>query len=221
MQDILSNTPVFMVGCDLDLSLVKRLTKGDHVLLEMNGGRIFSKLSNRCVTKERWMVVSCDQQSLVLRHDAIRHDLVLPFDSLLRLSERETAVFSIRDTYFGDGPKYVILQFSDYALTLADAEDKAFDAELLLQAPRKQVLMGLVKALRTFSHPGWGYRSVCRFALRSDVRAKIINAFRTEDWEIINSQSDKTIVAIAEELSWLPLLENNSVAHCGEPTESH
>jgi hypothetical protein len=50
---------------------------------------------------------------------------------------------------------------------------------------------------------GWGWKSVCRFALRSGITPRTIEAFRNGDWFKINSLSDDVIQMILRELRWM------------------
>jgi hypothetical protein len=208
-----NQNPIFVIGSDVDRELVlsRAFSRGDHLLVEMNGGRIFSKNPNRCVTAERWDVVS-NKTSLTLRHPSVcGHDLVLPYASLLPGGLRQPAVFMIHDTYFAPGPLYIILQFIDSVVSGDYCSEAAFSAEGLKHIPKQDVITGLIRGLKDFSD-GWDYRGICRFSLRANVRAKIIDAFRKENWDVLNTLDRKTLTRIAEELSWLPcLLRQNGI----------
>lgn len=206
--------PIFVIGSDVDRELVlsKTFSRGDHLLVEMNGGRIFSKRINRCVTTERWIVVSANGKSLTLRHPTVSgHDLILPYDSLLPGSMRQPAVFLIHDAYFAPGPLYVVLQFIDCVVEGDSCHSPSYSAEELKHIPKHEVIAGLIKGIKDFSD-GWDYRGICRFSLRANVRAKVIDAFRKEDWDILNTLKRETLTRIADELAWLPcLLRQNGV----------
>jgi len=206
------NRIVHVVGPDIDRELVKTLTEGDRILVEMNGVRVFTTHYCTLVADEPWRVKSNTSFALTIEHPSIKHDLILPYSALLKSSLVEPAVFVIDDRFFSkSGPLYVILQFISYRMNFVDVggafkldyDVSVFDSILADSDARRAVLQKISQRLGKFKHPGWGYRSLCRFALRASVRVKVIEAFRNRDWPIIMEQSVETIKRIASELAWI------------------
>jgi hypothetical protein len=202
-------TTAWVVGADLDRACVQGLIEGDKVLCEMNGARVFSSYDNPMVADEPWVVVSNDESELVLHHKSKDRTVRLPYETLLKLAPKEPAVFLIKDKRLSPGPIYCLLQFAQHrmdASKVAKVFPMAFDPANILREARKEVIEKIVETLATFSHPGWGYRSVCRFALRSNVRAKTIGEIKDQDWKSICALPDETLVKIMREMNWIPYL---------------
>jgi hypothetical protein len=135
----------YVVGPDLDVDLCKSLVPGDHVLLEVNGGRYYTEQKNPLVAEEPWIILEndwFDEQSvadgptartkprgqLVLKHGRVAHPVILDYDQLLNLPKGQPAVFKTtkgKNEHLPDGPLYVILQLIAFKLT-EDRVDEAF-----------------------------------------------------------------------------------------------
>lgn len=206
----------YVVGADLDKTLLSSLAKGDQVLCEMNGARVFSNFSNPLVADEPWIVVSNDDRKLVLRHKSKDRLLSLPYSKLLKLRAREPAVFLLTDKSLADGRVYVIVQFVSHRIPVKQIHKQfpmVFDAAAVLKEDRKGVIDAIVDKLGEFSYPGWNYMGVCRFALRSSVRVPIIDAFRERDWKVISEQKDDVLLRIMNEMNWMPYLLSQSALY--------
>lgn len=206
-----------VIGADLDISLVRGLVQGDHVLCEMNGARIFSNLANPLVADDPWVVVSNNAKKLVLRHPSVSRNLTLHYSKLLRLKQHEPAVFMIHDPYLAPGRIYVILQFVSHRLPSSEIDHQfpmAFDAAAVLAEDRTNVINAIVEKIAEFDYPGWGYMGVCRYSLRSNIRVPIISGFRDRDWKIINEQNDAVLLRMMREMNWLPYLLAQSNPYC-------
>lgn len=203
---------VAVMGPDIDSSLVRSLTEGDKILVEMNGIRVQSTHPCPLVAEEPWLVVSNTPVALTLTHSQVIEPLVLPYTAMLELAPTQPAVFKIEDIGIADGPIYVLLQFIAFRhdsnkvdKVFPLAWDSAFFMEFMAHpSVRQESVERIVDTLATFKPTNWTYMGVLRFALRSQVRVKVINAFRTRDWDIISQQSDETLAKIAQELSWVP-----------------
>ena len=205
----------YVVGADLDKTLLTRLVKGDRVLCEMNGARVYSSYTNPIVSDETWEVVSNDERKLVLRHRSKERPLILPYSKLLNLKDRDPAVFMLTDKKLadGDGRVYVIVQFVSHKIPIDQIHQQfpmVFDAAAVLKEDRKGVLNAIVNKLGEFSYPGWNYMGVCRFALRASIRVPVIDAFRERDWNVISNESDEDILRIMTEMNWMPYLLSQS-----------
>lgn len=203
-----------VVGQDLDHDFMQSqpaLGDGDKVLVEMNGTRIFSNSGCPLVVEDAWEVIRSDSDGIVLSHPKLAEGLMLPIDALVSHSG-EPAVWQIEDKRFAQGPIYCLLQFVAYHVAQEDVKGfkpaydiESFDEILLNKPARDHIQMALIKRLQKLQHPGWGYNSLCRFSLRSNVRAKVINAFRKSDWEVIEKQDDDVLKKIIGELGWVNL----------------
>jgi hypothetical protein len=196
----------WVIGGDLDPELVRSLVPGDQLLCEMNGARIYSRLRCPLAAEDPWSVVSNNLAKLVLQHPRIPRPLRLPYERLLRLPPNQPAVFQIRDQTLSPGPIYVLLQFASYRLPLPEIIKNyplSLDVERLVGQSREEMVARLLETIRTFERPGWGYRGVCRFSLRSHTRVRIIEAFRVGDMTAIRRLPDATIATMAREMNWL------------------
>jgi hypothetical protein len=205
----------WIIGADLDPALVRALVRGDKVLCEMNGRRSYSRLGCPLAAEEPWTVVLNEPDELVLHHPWMPRPLRLPYGNMLRVASHDPAVFLIRDQNLSAGPIYALLQFASYRLWLSEI-GKMFplsaDAAGIVGQTREQTVMKLLQTIRTFKRPGWHYRGVCRFALRSGIRARIIEAFRVGDMRTIGRLPDTIMATMTREMTWLPQLLSASTA---------
>lgn len=196
--------PVYVTGADID-RLVKRLTKGDRVLVEMNGIHLCSSPNNAIVSNERWVVMRNTKNGITLRHPLFRHDLILPYANL-QMKPKDSTVFLIHDKILSTGPIFCILQFVSSIMLLSDVckiFPPIFNCELLTNpATRRSSINGMIRALSVLV-PGWGYLGIYRFAIRTGVSSDIIGAFKCGDVAFINALSDSVLHKVSQGILWL------------------
>jgi hypothetical protein len=214
--------PFVVIGADMDAPLVKSLVEGDEVLMEMNGMRVSSKCACPLVAEQPWKVVRNDKKELVLRHERVMGDLSLPYDTLLSTARHSPAVFKINNPAYCTGPIYTILQFVGFRCTEEQVDElfpTPFDEDACREALEDdRVKVGLLeqwgKTLKTFRLHAFGYRSIKRISMRTQVREELILAIRELEWDKILDIEDNQLVAIHREMCWMPhFLQQSGLIH--------
>jgi hypothetical protein len=208
--------PVAVIGQDIDRGVIRSLCvgdgrfAGDKVLVEINGKLTFSSQSNPLIAELPWEVTGNDDDSLRLKHPSCTQELVLRWDELLKGPVNEPAVFATNWKYLSSKMLYVVLQFVSYTVKSDVAEStlkpewdmREWDDLLADPFIRRATLEKLAKDLK-FLGFGWNWHSATRFAIRSGVRLRVIDGFRTGDQLKINSQPDEVLLKILRELRWM------------------
>jgi hypothetical protein len=223
---------VVVAGADIDPSLLIRLDKGDKVMIEVNGVRLYSSLKCPLTAERPWVVISNNapelgetprpEHKIVIRHPQISHPVVLHYNNLLHLARHQPAVFQERDAKLCSDPKsgevypvYIILQFVSHYMPAGAINDsfEPFDeisARLVLGDAdlRPAIMEQWVETLKALpAAGGWGNRSVYRLALRSQVKPNVIEAFREENWDFIDALPLSTLVRIQQAIHWYPMFQ--------------
>lgn len=215
---------VAVAGPDIDQSLLRTLDRGDKVMMEVNGVRLYN--GNRCpiVSNETWEVVSNDapalgqrptkEHKLVITHPNIAGNIELNYTNLLVLPRQQPAVFLEKIKQLScnpDGtinPVYIVLQLISHYIP-ANQVNEQFEpydlraARLLLanDEVRPVLMEQWSKLLSTFKRASsWKQKSVNRLALRAFVLPNEID-------EIVNGEFGKldmaAIYRVHEALHWL------------------
>jgi hypothetical protein len=205
---------VHVVGADVDRELLSSLVPGDHLLVELNGHRVFTE--SAISSPEPWRVVSNDAKIISVAHPASDEILELPYDSLIKPQNKspdEPAVFLLKREGRDVKTVWVVLQLISHKSTPGQLEKltgtfNPDEYKMIFEDAtlKRGMLEAWCNALGTFSEKGWGYRSVKRFALRSSTSIATIKAFRSEAWDKIKSFDDETLLNIAREMELVTTL---------------
>jgi hypothetical protein len=223
---------VAVAGADIDPSLLIRLDRGDKVMVEVNGVRLYSSSPCPLVAERPWVVVSNlapelgeppkPQHKIVIRHPNVSHTVVLHYNNLLHLERHQPAVFQERDAKLCSDPQsgevypvYIILQLVSHYIPAAEVNGsfEPFDevsARFVLGDAdlRPAILAEWIETFKTFpAAGGWNNKSVYRTAIRSQVKPNVIEAFRNEDWDFINSLPLRTLIRIQSAIHWYPMFK--------------
>jgi hypothetical protein len=230
--------PRYVIGPDMDLHLVKTLIAGDQVLMEINGVRYWSPLTNPMVAEHPWEVLentAVDRSGraagrIVLRHPKVQEPFVLDYDDLLETERPEggkmiqPAVWATTNPRLQEGVLYVFLQMVAYRLP-EDRVERDFSSKFELshftdalqnERDKETLLKDWSKAFSPrVDEKGWHLTSIKRLALRAQVRTTVVRALRTGDLEGLLRVSDGDLLSLRRECHWVRHLgrQNDLIAH--------
>lgn len=223
----------YVVGPDLDVDLCKSLAPGDHVLVEVNGGRYWTQQHNPMVAEEPWEVVENEwhgdkhpEGQIVLKHKRVPQPLVLSYKELLAQPKSNPAVFKTSNARqkhdaLPEGPLFVILQLVAYKLH----EDKV---AVEFPMPSRRMMEEFVETLeddrlkvglfeewvdsfrRSVKASGWQYISAKRIAQRAGVGMPVVIALAKGDYKTLLAVPDDALIRLRIECHWLPMLLRQS-----------
>ena len=195
---------VAVMGADVDYQICKNLTVGDHVLIEINGQRMFGYKDIPLLASVPWAVIKNTEDFISLSHPAYPKALTLHYANLQTLpGQAGPAVFIEVDPDLSPTPFYAILQLVSHYLPSNEAEQffvNTFD-ETLLETHRARIvkeLKGATQRLRA----GWGYIGKRRFALRTGASNN-----QLDDLDHIE---DRLLVRVCREFGWMDSIKKAS-----------
>ncbi len=203
---------VHVVGPDVDRGLLNSLHIGDHILVEINGQRVFT--DNPIAAEQPWEVTETTDDSITISHPS-GHAQRLLFSEILpsRDANNAPAVFCLKGTLPEVPVAYVILQLISHKSDLAGLHKSHyrwwFHPEIYTENFLDPIIKrGLLEQwstfFKTFTERGWGYKSYKRFALRAGIKTNTIRAFINESWEEIDALPIEVLMNMARQLELLP-----------------
>lgn len=197
-------TGFHVVGPDLDNSLVRALTVGDEVLVEINGEGQFR--TNPITAAIPFKVVEATDDHICVSHPQSDETIKLPFAAIRPY--KGPAVFRI-DRPDPNIPYWlVMLQFVAYRTkTIPHSYNPADYIEHFSDPVIKR---GLLKAwcnkIATLVDDGnnFAHGTAKRFALRALISPGVVDFFKSRNWRKIDQLPIDTLLQIARELEYLP-----------------
>lgn len=237
MNTKIDHNVVAVAGADIDPLLSTNLTRGDNVLVEMNGRRVWSELENPLVAEIPWTIEEInapieienanEDHYILLSHPKVDRMLRLHYMNMLETeNDRQPAVFKEKDKEFSsrpDGsanPIYVILQLiSHYAVRGETTKNmKPWKEEecafcLADDDLRYIIFEQWTKVFKTFKRDrGWDHKSFNRFCMRAMLGKQDLRAFANEDWDAIEAIPSDKLLRIWETLHWTaPILSRQPI----------
>jgi len=217
------NENITFLGMDLGLGLIKQLSIGDRVLVEINGVSFLNETDIPICSKHPWHVdinnppelneTVNEGHILVLSH--IAHDkLTLHYKNILNFKNRQPAVFVERSNCLSPNNIYVILQQVSHHAKLDlvrkefNYEESIFETILKDNDLKQLILSSWAKMFKKFSRYGCRHMSVCRMSMRAYVSPLLIESFQDDDSAVIASTDTKTLLRLHNAIHWLPYLLN-------------
>ncbi len=201
---------VNIAGPDVERSLLGSLQVGDHLLIEMNGKRLYS--DNPIAAAYAWTIIEMTEAVIIVEHP--RGDrMILPMANLAKGDSESPAVFVLTTNNPQCPVIYVILQLISHKSDTEGMRKSKYkwwfqeeDYKELFEDPilKRGLMEKWGEFFKTFQDHGWGNKSVKRFALRANIRTDTIRAFIHGAWEEINDLPVDSLLSIAREIEWLP-----------------
>jgi hypothetical protein len=213
-----------VVGPDFDLALLKTLQPGDHVMVELNGSRLFS--SNPIASEYIWTVLDINSDSITIEHPRLKDDkVILEYRHLVSQPDSTgPAVFMIQGDAFRLPEVFIVLQMISHKSDAAGMKRAKYrwavnkkDYEEIYDDPilRRHTLEAWAKYFETFSELGWVNKSYKRFALRANIKTDTIRAFINRAWEELDKLTVDDFCNIGREMEVLPtrMILANEIQH--------